>query len=152
MIETPSNKTHNSSPIKTVLGMTVLTLLILVSIAATANSVAAAEAKFKDYVPNYKCADILVQNNVGTDIVVSWAPVGSKKAIFQVNIPKGKTHAVSAPKGSYNQYVRTGGHWYTVTKGSVFVKCGYKYTYKLAMIKYNGTGFKYIPDSKAPKI
>ena len=155
MKETTCDKTDRRPTTVKFFGITAVALLILLSIIATADTVAAAETKFKDYVPQYNCADISIINAVGSNIVVSWAPVGSKKAIFQVNIPKGKTHEVSAPKGSYNQYVYTEGHWYKVKTGTVFVQCGYKYSYKLVLkntVTYNKAGFEQIPDREAPKI
>lgn len=160
MKETTCDKTDRRPTTIKFWGITAVALLILLSIIATAGTVAAAETKFKDYVPQYNCADISIINAVGSDIVVSWEPVGSKKAIFQVNIPEGKTHEVSAPKGSYNQYIHTKGQWYKVldetdkkTK-TVFVQCGYIYTYKLVLkntVTYKA-GFEPIPDSEAPTI
>lgn len=152
MKEKRSDKTLSGPTPVTVLGITVLALLTVVSIAATANTVSAATTEFKDYTPQYNCADITIENAVGSGIVVSWAPIASNKSVFQVNIPNGGIHDVSAPKGSYDQYVHTGGYWYKVMTGTIFVDCGFKYTYTLSMVTYNGTGFQYIPDSEAPKI
>ena len=161
MNEMMSDKTRRGSTPITVLGITVLALLMLVSIAATADNVAAAGTDnkvIKDYTPNYEnCAVIHIMNAVGSDIVVSWAKAGSKEAVFQVNIPKGQTRRVTAPAGSYDQYVHTGGFWYEVTTGRIVAEYGYEYTIKYYLvidntIKYDGTGFKRIPDSEAPKV
>ena len=162
-----SDKTHRGSTPITVLGITVLALLMLVVIAATANTVAATGTEnkvIKDYVPKYtNSATVDIVNQVGSNIVVSWAKAaktGSKnpKAIFQVNVPIGQTRTITAPSGTYNQYVRTGGFWYIVN-GHAAVKSGYRYTMSYYQVItdnntviYDGTGFKRIPDSQAPKI
>jgi hypothetical protein len=160
MKETTCDKTDRRPTTIKFWGITAVALLILLSIIATADTVAAAETEFKDYVPQYNCADINIKNAVGSDIVVSWAPVDSKKSIFQVNIPKGMTHEVSAPEGSYDQYVHFDGQWYKVLDETnkkaqtVFVQCGYIYSYELVLkntVTYKA-GFKQIPDSEAPKI
>lgn len=171
MKEIKYDKTHKGPTIKIVLGIMALALLMLISIAVAVDPVAAAgtgNKVIKNYTPNYaNCAVIDIENGVKingvkSDIVVSWAKTGSKKAIFQAKIPKGQTRTVTAPAGTYDQYVHTGGVWYKVTTGRIVVKCGYKYTMKYYTvvkytdvknkIKYDGTGFKRIPDSQAPKI
>lgn len=165
MKEIKYNKTHKGHTIKIVLGITAFALFMLISIA---DPVAAAETGntvvkvFKDYTPNYaNCAVIDIENEVKIDkvksnIFVSWAKAGSKKAIFQIHVFNGQTSTVTAPAGTYDQYVYVfeNGEWYKVTTGRIVIKCGYRYTagyYTKDTIKYDGTGFKRIPDSEAPK-
>lgn len=113
----------------------------------------------EDYVPDYAGGAVIhIKNRVGNDIVVSWAKEGSQKAVFQVNIPAGQTRTVTAPSGSYEEYIRAGCSWYIVTDGHIVVESGYEYSLEYYTvvdnntIVYDGTGFKQIPDSQAPKI
>jgi YVTN family beta-propeller protein len=115
--------------------------------------------EIKDYVPEYTGGAVIhIMNAVKNDIIVSWAKTNTSKAIFQVNIPAGQTQTVKAPGSSYDEYIRMECSWYKVTPGPVIVKSGYEYTWKYYTVLkdntvvYDGTGFKPIPDSQAPKI
>ena len=115
--------------------------------------------EIKDYVPEHTGGAIIhIVNAVGNDIIVSWAKENSQKAVFQVNIPAGQTRTVTTLGDSYDEYIRMKCSWYKVTPGPVVVKSGYEYSLKYYTVMenntliYDGTGFKPIPDSQAPKV
>lgn len=147
-----------------VFGITVLALLMLVSVAATAENAAAGtnNKAIKDYTPKYTHGVTLqLKNEVGSKIVVSWTKTNSQKAVFKVNIPAKKSRTVKAPTGSFDQYMRTGGSWYRFIpfpsddgmfykNGHTQLKSGSTYTWEYYSTLENSLWQK-IPDSKAPK-
>jgi len=164
MKETICEKTHRRPTVIMVFGITVLALLMLVSVAATADNgaVAGTDNKvIKDYTPKYTNGVTLhIINGIGSNIVVSWTKANSQKAVFKVNIPAKKTRTVKAPTGNFDQYIRTGGSWYRVIpdpksamvkNGHIQLKSGYTYTVKYWASTGNKLVLKKIPDSKAPK-
>ncbi|WP_235283003.1 beta-propeller fold lactonase family protein [Methanosarcina sp. 1.H.T.1A.1] len=115
--------------------------------------------EIKDYLPIYtNSVNLNLINKVGNNILVEWTKAGSKEPIFKANVLNEQTRTVSAPTGSFDEYIRVsyprgGCSWYRetqTTKGYTQLESGHEYT-----VTYywgsNGTGLTPIPDSEAPE-
>jgi YVTN family beta-propeller protein len=108
----------------------------------------------EDYIPHYSKGAVLhINNDIDFDILVVWTRVGSKEAIFKVNIPSKQTRTVTTPSGTFDEYILMypSHDWYTV--GQVTLESNYEYrlTYYVSN-SLNGTALIKIPDSEAPII
>lgn len=144
---------RRSAPIR-VLGITIVTLLLLLSIVATVGTVEAAGNS--KVVKHTSGVTLHIVNKVGSDIIVAWTKAGTTDRVFKVSVPKGKTRTVTAPTGKFEQYVKVkqGSKFYpyqVITKPKYAqLKSGYEYT---SIYKWESSGnLKSIPDKKAAKI
>lgn len=149
-----SDKTRRGHTPIIVLGITIVVLLMLMSIAATANTVAAAGT---DKVVKHSSQKVTlhIENQVGSDIVVSWTKADSTKSVFKVKVPDKKTRTLKAPIGKFEQYVavKQGSetYFYRVKDPRyVQLKSGFEYTsiYKWA----SGGNLEQINASQAAEI
>jgi YVTN family beta-propeller protein len=132
-------------------------------VGSVTNSTAAAESdckEIKDYLPVYaNGVNLNIINKVGNDILVVWTKADSKEPVFKVNVLNEQTRKVTAPTGSFDEYIRITYpqevcSWYRVIQttngGHTQLESGYEYT-----VTYywgsNGTGLTPIPDSEAPE-
>lgn len=168
MKEIICEKTRRRPTTIMVFGITVLALLMLISVAATAENAAAGTNNkvIKDYTPKYtNGATLHIKNGIDSNIVVSWTKANSKKAVFKVNIQAKKSRTVQVPTGYFEQYVWTGGSWYHFIpadsegfykNGHVLMNSGYTYTMEYYIVEYyattgNNASWEKIPDSEAPQ-
>jgi len=130
---------------------------------AVTNSTASTESdckEIKDYLPVYtNGVNLNIINKVGNDILVVWTKADSKESVFKANVLNEQNRTVTAPTGSFDEYIRITYpqevcSWYRVIQttngGHTQLESGYEYT-----VTYywgsNGTGLTPIPDSEAPE-
>ena len=154
-----SEKTRRGITPIIVLGITMLALLMLVSVVATIDTVAAAETdkvvKDSSQKVTLHIVNKVIVNNIGSDITVSWTKADSKKSVFKVYIPADQTRTVTVSTGNFDEYVLIGSTAFRVMPGSdtghTQLKSGYEYTSTYYMVS-NGTNLKRISDSDAAEI
>jgi YVTN family beta-propeller protein len=115
--------------------------------------------EIKDYLPKYtNGVDLNIVNEVGNDILVVWTTADSKNSVFKANVLTGKKRTVTAPTGSFDEYIRVsypqvGCPWYRVNQNTNDVHTelepGYEYTVTYYWGSY-GNGLTPINDSEAP--
>jgi hypothetical protein len=154
------NKKHRVRSLVMVMGILFLVLSMLVS-TATAENVASSINMDKSittytstpnsiYTSTYASSGVNLKiiNKVGSNILVAWTKVNSRKSVFKVNVAKGKTGTVKVSPGTYVQYVRVGSSWYRLASRIII-----KPAYVSGSITYywssTGSGYK-IPNSQAP--
>lgn len=149
-----NNQVRKKSTIIKVLGTSLLALLIIASIIATADTaVAAGNDKA---VKNTGKVTLHIVNEVGSDIIVAWTKAGTTDRVFKVSVPDGETRTIKVPTGKFEQYVKVkqDSNYYpyqVITKPKhTQLKSGYEYT-SIYEWTYFGN-LKSIPDSKAKKI
>ena len=154
MKETACNKAKRRPATRKVLGITLVALLVLVSVVAAVDNVAAAE---NDKVVKHTSGVTLkIVNKVGSDIIVAWSKAGTTNRVFKVSVSKGKTSKLTVPTGKFEQYVKVkqGSKFYPyqiITNPKITqLKSGYEYT-SIYQWASNGN-MKSIPASKAAKI
>jgi hypothetical protein len=154
MKETACDRAKRKPVTRKVLGITVVALLVLVSVVAAVDGVAAADNN--KVVKLTGGVTLHIVNKVGNDIIVAWTKAGTTDRVFKVSVSKGKTSTLTVPTGKFEQYVK-------VKQGSIFypyqvitnpkitqLKSGYEYT--LIYLWASNGNLKSIPASKATKI